>query len=245
MKLLFLSAFPNELQSLKDLLNNANRRIGTIDQLSYEYQSYQAHEIYFSYTGIGTAATGLVLATLNQHLHPDLTIFIGTAGGISKQLHIGDIVIANEAIDIDIYNMHNEIKNTPFASALLNPHTQKEIPIAYQAGAILETVSKIKNFGNLNIFIDRIGTSNHFPTPTFMFDTIKQLHIAAIDMESSVFYQASWLLGMKTLVIRAISNLIDDKGEDPNLHESKISLCADNLAAISLALINELSFTFI
>lgn len=241
MKILFLSAFPPELQSLKNLLSNTQRQLDKVGGLSYEYQTYKNHDIYFSYTGIGTAAAGLVLASLTQHLQPDLVVFIGTAGGVANHLKIGDLIIASEVVDIDIYNLHDAVKNTPFESSLINPHTQKPIPQVYAGNYILKQAINISPSMNINLFIDRIGTTNYFPSPTFMFDTIKKLNITAIDMESAVFYQASWLLGINTLVIRAVSNLLDSKGDDPNIHESNVSLCADNLASYSRQLLDNLT----
>lgn len=238
MKVLILSAFAEEMQSLKLLLGDQYRTSGNpcIDIVTVEHQAYKHHDLYFAYTGIGTVAAGIVIGMLNQALKPDLVIFIGTAGGIAKHLRIGDIVVANEVVDLDIYNMHDYVKGTPFESALINPYKNKSIPKHYPTGNAFNLSKRLSKKQS----VGRLASSNHFPTPAFMFDTLQSLNILSIDMESSAIYQAAWLLNIDALVVRCISNLIDDLGHDPDIKDAKISLCADNLANYTIELLNVL-----
>ncbi len=51
---------------------------------------------------IGKVAAASTATTLIDRFHPDCVIFCGTAGGIGKGLHTGDIVVADRLIQHDV-----------------------------------------------------------------------------------------------------------------------------------------------
>lgn len=239
MKILLLSAFEEETKVLKNNFFSQSQII-KINQIQVLQSQYLNHQLYLGSTGIGTVCATTVATLLNQVLAPDLIIYFGTAGGIGADVKIGDIVVASGAIDMDIFSFHKEVKGTPFESTLLNPIKQIQTPLIYSAGDVF---TKAKNIGisGVNILNGLVATSHHFPTPSFMFEQIQRSNVLAIDMESSAIYQMGWLLGVNTLVVRAVSNLINNKGHDDNIHEAKIERCAENLAKFGQSLLNILS----
>lgn len=241
MKILIASAFDAEQTTIKEKLSSSSRKTIQSSSITLETQSYKNHQIYFVSTGIGTVCAGVVAGSLFQTLQPDVIIFAGTAGGLNG-VKIGDIVIGKMAMDVDIWDMHDAIKNTPFESVLTNPINHRLTPKIYEPDVeLLKLATEINVEHAFPVHVGMIGTTNYFPAPAFMFDFIKQQQILALDMESSAIYQAAWMLNRKALVIRGISNLLNDKGEDENIHEAEVDRCANNLADYLLHFIDALN----
>jgi adenosylhomocysteine nucleosidase len=236
---LVLSAFPEE-QSLyfSKLTILRKEKIGFVDVSMCEYNNIS---IYFATTGMGTINASLVLACLSSSLKFDAVFFSGTSGGIDKRLKIGDVVVASDTFDADILSIHDEVIGTPFESALTNPNNSKKTPKSFKASPTLLEYSDGSNH-KFSIFKGTVATSNHFPTPSFLFDKIKEKNAMVIDMESTAIYQFSWLAKLPCLVIRGVSNCIDNQGNDDQVDQSDIS-SSDNAAILVMDCLKRLSLS--
>lgn len=219
MKILILSAFEPEIAPLQRSFATTGASIGNI---KYSFCEYREHKLNFALTSIGTVFAASVMSVLCQALQPDLVIFIGTAGGIDKCLKIGDIVIVDRAIDIDLHGVHDAIIDTPFAESIINPHHNESMPREYMTSQSL--VNKQENFHGLAV------TSNYFPAPSFVFEKIKSFNPMMIDMESSAIAQVGWLLNVNTIIVRCISNILNDNGKDDDIATAGVNLCGEKLA---------------
>tara|TARA_A100001015_G_scaffold37020_1_gene40774 strand:- start:656 stop:1159 length:504 start_codon:yes stop_codon:yes gene_type:complete len=145
---------------------------------------------------------------------------------------IGDVIIAAQAFDADIFNIHNTIANTDFSSALIHPNTDTLTPRFYSADTTLLTLAQSVSHTHNNVSSGIIATSNHFPAPKALFELIKNNHADIIDMESAAIYQYSWLTGIPSLVVRGISNRLNANGDDEDTSCCDIDNSAANAANI-------------
>lgn len=220
MNILILSAFPEEQDYYKQTLQpQAPIKIGFIEVITCETASAT---IYLATTGMGTINAALVLATLAAHLRPDAVFFSGTAGAIDPKLNIGDVVVGQDAFDADILSIHDAVIGTPFEGALINPNTKEKNPQIYSGSEWLLKSATLPLTSRYGLFHGRIATSNHFPAPKELFDQIKANNSMVIDMESAAIYQFGWLTQLPVLVVRAVSNKLDDHGADDKVDSSDI-----------------------
>lgn len=220
MNILILSAFPEEQDYYKKTLHpQASLKIGFIEVITCQTSSAT---IYLATTGMGTINAALVLATLAAHLKPDAVFFSGTAGAIDPKLNIGDVVVGQDAFDADILSIHDAVIGTPFEGALINPNKQEKTPQIYSGNEWLLRSATLPLASRYSLFHGRIATSNHFPAPKELFEQIKANNSMVIDMESAAIYQLGWLTQLPVLVVRAVSNKLDDQGADDEVDSSDI-----------------------
>lgn len=191
-------------------------------------------------SGIGTSFSAIVTGSLCSELNPKAIFFCGTCGGIDPKLKIGDIIIASSAFEAEIQNMNTAFAGTPFEDGLTHPSKQQIPALKYNADAtLLEHAKKIMP-ANKNIYFGPLASSNQFPSPADLFAELKKQKTLAIDMETSAIYQAGWLLNTPCLAVRCVSNCLDNKGNDPDIHSAKAEDAAKIAAAVLIELIENL-----
>ena len=128
------------------------------------------------------------------------------------------------------------LRDTPYKNALIDPHRLTSITPEYAIhGSILETIPSF-SFDRLKTGI--IVTSNTFPAPKSLFSEIKSLDCSAIEMESAGVFKAAEYYDVPVITIRAISNLLDDAGNDLGTRADALEVCADRLALCLTAILN-------
>lgn len=94
-----ICAIPQERVDLKAALDHdVTVDIGGLD---FDRGRLDGHRIVLAEAGIGKVNSALVATLLAQHFEVDLLAFSGVAGGLDPTLNIGDLVIAERAIQHD------------------------------------------------------------------------------------------------------------------------------------------------
>lgn len=229
MKILILSAFKNELEPFEKLLiNPIEITIGLNSKRRCLKGQLAEHDIYTSYTGIGTMRASATTTVLCEYLNPDIVLIGGVSGGLVANQQIGDLIISRTAIDIDLHTLPDILIGTPYEICLTNPHTQFPLLVEYCGDATLLAISQEVDM--LRVTLGKIVTSNVFPVPQEALEKIKLLQCDAIEMENvGVFYAASYYQ-KPVLAVRAISNHLDNDGNDLGTTDDAIAICSERLA---------------
>jgi len=104
----------------------------------------------------------------------------------------------------------------------MNPNKKEKTPQIYTTTAPnLDSITTKQ--ATFTVYKNRIASSNHFPSPADLFEQIKKLNAMVIDMESVAIYQYAWAANIPALVVRGVSNVLDDQGNDDNVSESDVS----------------------
>ncbi len=227
MKLLLLCAFMEEKQAFLDTHTQLKQQ----KHGHFQYYSglVHTHEVTLICTGVGTTNAAIIATAFCEFLKPNLILFGGTAGGLLAGQKMGDLVIADSILDIDLYNLPNIIAGSPFESCLDHPHLKKPFETIYHL-----TPSYVKLAENVKmdkITTGFIVTSNVFPLPIQHLGIIKAHNCHAIEMESSGICRAAELYDTPVVIIRAVSNIIDNKGDDLGTPDQAISECSKRLTA--------------
>ena len=225
MRILVLSAFDEELASIRHDLDAAEAIM--VSRCRCWKTKYLEHDIWLSIVGIGVHAAAATTAILCEQLHPDLIIFCGVAGGLKPELKIGDLIIATKVIDADLYHLPKLLQNSPYRSALLDPHTLSPIQCEYHIDNVLHRT--MREFFQRGLVFGTIVTSQIFPAPEHLFSDTN-LDGIAIDMESAGIYKAASYYKMPVLIMRAISNMLDADGNDLGTSQEALPYCAKQLS---------------
>lgn len=236
MRIVILSAFEDELIDIK---RHFDLKEKMISKCRCWVSQWEEHDVTLSLTGIGTSASAITTTILCEQLQPDLIMFCGVAGGLEPEQQIGDLVLARKIIDADLHQLPTILGQTPYKNALIDPHTLNPIMSEYAvAPSLCETLAAF-TYDRLTLGV--IATSNVFPAPKNLFAEIKHLNCSAIEMESSGVFKAAQYYDVPVITLRAISNLLDDAGNDLGTRVDALEICAQRLSSSLIHMLQHLS----
>lgn len=215
------SAMPEELVFVKEKLRLCKSCSAQMGVFKFDIFDYRQKKILLACTGIGTTFAASLLSLIHQKFSPKYVFLLGTAGGIKNELNVRDVIIVKKAFEAEIQGIFSALKGTPFETCLNHPLKNQQFPAIYAADkGLLDLASILIN--NKNIHMGTSASSNFFPAPKELFARIRHKDAYSIDMETSAFYQIAWLLGIRILAIRGISNMLNSDGSDDDLTGSDI-----------------------
>lgn len=230
-----LSAMQEEMTHLEEHFADCESRQILVNKLPFKIIHYKDQTILIAYTGIGTTFAASIVTLLHAHFQPDYFFLLGTAGGIHPEIKIRDVVIADHAFEAEMLGIHEAVKNTPFAGCLIHPLNNQAFPSRYSADSTLLAIANDITMPGIRTRVGTVISSNAFPAPLALFKQIKNENNLAIDMETSAFYQVAWLLNLRALSVRGVSNMLDLDGRDEQLHASDLT---GSMLAATTVLVN-------
>lgn len=167
-------------------------------------------EIYFVETGIGKVNAAYSAALICERLSPSLLINTGSAGGLSANLQIGDVVIATEQRygDVDATAFHYEYGQVP------------QMPSHYKTVAESQSFSapfvEQQTSENYQVHWGLVVTSDSFMSCVNFSEKVKAHFPKALasDMESTAIAQVAANEQIPFLNIRGISDLAGENAAD-------------------------------
>jgi len=207
-----------------------------------EKGKYRNSDVYLRETGKGNYNSALSTDRLLKQITPDLTIFLGIAGGI-KDVNVGDIVVGEK-----IYGYESGKAGTTFqARPELGITTFRLLERAKQEARKDEwKIFKNKATKECKVIIgniaagEKVVVSDLNQTYTGIRDNYNDA--IALEMEGYGFMKAvNENEGLQKIVIRGISDTLTNKSEMDNSNMQQIA--CDNAAAFSFHLIDKTSVT--
>jgi adenosylhomocysteine nucleosidase len=237
MKILVLSAFENELLHFMHHFP-AKKEIAFSNRKCWHARLGNA-DIYFSCTGLGLMHAGITATLLCEILDPSLLILCGSAGGLRAGQRVGDIVVGESVVDIDFVRQQEILAQSVFEPCLWDYHTSRPHAQLFQTPSELMDVCLDSTLPGISR--GRIATSNAFPAPREMFERIKRLGCSAIEMEGAAVLNAVKYYGIPAVVVRAISNALDESGNDLGAPDDALETCSARLSLYLLDLLPRLA----
>ena len=214
-----LCAIPQELAHLQAAL--APDATETIAGLRFDRGTLDGREVVLAGAGIGKVNTALVATLMAERFGALLIVFTGVAGGLDPDLHIGDVVIADWAIQHDAGVIQGEriqtyqaghvpfFNPTPELGWAVEPELLGRVRAAL-ADLVLPPLSRRAGGGNgrPRIVYGPILTGDQYlnceATRARLF---QELRGRAIEMEGAALAQVCAAFGLPWLDIRALSDL--------------------------------------
>lgn len=216
---------------LKSLENPVTEKVGTHE---YVTATYKGHEVVLVTSGIGKVCAALAVSVLHLKYNVDCVINTGTAGGIGKGLHIGDIVLATGMAyhDFDLTLFGYKKGQVPRYEQIFHSDP-KLIDVADNAAKQLISQGELKLQVHQGMCLsgDRfisdkakgIAMLEDFPDTLIM------------EMESTAVGQICADLNIPCLIIRSVSDTAE--GDSPDDFNKFVDLASENGARLVLATI--------
>jgi adenosylhomocysteine nucleosidase len=99
-KIGILGSMPEEVEEVVSLLNNVKKR--AIGLRTFYEGDYKGTEVVVGISGWGKVASAVSVSVLIHEFHISELIFTGVAGGLQKDLRIGDIVVGSRLVQHDM-----------------------------------------------------------------------------------------------------------------------------------------------
>lgn len=241
-----ITAIPLEYQAVRRHLNNIkdSPHKGSIFCDGEFTGKENLWRIGVGMSGMGNISSSIVTERAISFFNPDVIIFVGVAGGI-KDVNPGDVVVADKVYNYESGKVGSE-------SVLYRPQIGMASHAFFQR-AFNETINNdwreriMVPDDNVvpTIFLKPIATGEKViaSTESALFKDIR-MHFndaIAVDMESGGFLNAVHLNdGVQALVVRGISDLIDNKAELDNRGFQQIA--ADNASAFAFEVLSKYRF---
>lgn len=210
-----MTAIPSELECVKKNCSHVEHI--RLDQVDYYLVEMGGKQVVLCCSGYGTTNAAATASHLIQKFHPEGLIFCGVAGATDLSLKVGDVVFGEIAYEVEIQGLHEALKDTPFTQDSLHPFRHENLPSEFSANPELLSFAKsLIAKTELPFFLCSgiLATTQTYPAPKNLYDFIMSKKTMAIDMESSAIYQTCWLFNTPSLVIRGISNKLNQEGDD-------------------------------
>lgn len=196
-------AMQEELIELKKYLHINNEK-KIYDLIFYE-ATLNNQNIILTESGIGKTNAARTTQILIDYYKPEAIFNIGVAGGIAKNLKVGDIIISTSLVqhDFDI-TAFNHPKG-------YIPNVGNTIPIDNN---LLNTTKTILDTNNISYKEGVIASGDIFCTKESMATKINtQFNALCVEMEGASIAQTAYLSKTPCLVIRSISDCPDNNNK--------------------------------
>lgn len=196
-------AMQEELIELKNYLH-INKEKKIYDLIFYE-ATLNNQNIILTESGIGKTNAARTTQILIDYYKPEAIFNIGVAGGIAKNLKVGDIIISTSLVqhDFDI-TAFNHPKG-------YIPNIGNNIPIDNK---LLNTTKTILDTNNISYKEGLIASGDIFCTKESMATKINtQFNALCVEMEGASIAQTAHLSKTPCLVIRSISDCPDNNNK--------------------------------
>ena len=196
-------AMQEELVELKKYLHINNEK-KIYDLIFYE-ATLNNQNIILTESGIGKTNAARTTQILIDYYKPEAIFNIGVAGGIAKNLKVGDIIISTSLVqhDFDI-TAFNHPKG-------YIPNIGNTIPIDNK---LLNTTKNILDTNNISYKEGVIASGDIFCTKESMATKINtQFKALCVEMEGASIAQTAYLSKTPCLVIRSISDCPDNNNK--------------------------------
>lgn len=189
-------AMQEELIELKKYLHINNEK-KIYDLIFYE-ATLNNQNIILTESGIGKTNAARTTQILIDYYKPEAIFNIGVAGGIAKNLKVGDIIISTSLVQHDF-----DITAFDHPKGYI-PNIGNTIPIDNK---LLNTTKTILDTNNISYKEGVIASGDIFCTKESMATKINtQFNALCVEMEGASIAQTSYLSKTPCLVIRSISD---------------------------------------
>lgn len=199
MRTAIIAAMEEEVKYLKQHINNYEM---------YEFQGYQYHigdienrKVVVAQSGIGKVNAALSTALLLEHFSIKEVINTGSAGGMSPELNIGDIIIGEDCIhhDVDVTVFGYKYGQVP------------NMPVSFKSDEQLITIfQKIMKKFSFNYSVGIIATGDKFVTSYEQMPKVLKAFpdLKAAEMEAAAVAQVCYQYQKPVIVVRSISDVV-------------------------------------
>ena len=196
-----IGAMRIEVDILIAMLSDSQRE--TISGRDYHSGRLCGQDVVIVECGVGKVNAAMCAQTLILNYHPDLIVNTGVAGGLTQDLHIGDIAIARDLVQHDV-------DTTAMGDPIGFVSTVNRVDFPCAEWAVQRILEAVNTQDGLRGVLARIASGDQFISRRAdKLRIIEQFQADACEMEGAAIAQVCWINGVDCAVIRAISDVMD------------------------------------
>lgn len=220
--ILVQGAVSGELDELMRLLPAGADR--EINGFAFRETVFCGNRVIVSKTGVGIMNACISTMTGLSEYRPDCVVNQGTAGGHTRDMRFGDIVIGASSVYIN--NMRMPLRAPGEGSDALSWRPGQSNTVEYEAdGRLAEAAREVEYDGRL--IVGRLGAGDVFSREADRIDWL-HAHMGHLceDMESTAVYKACAACGVPVLGVRIISNneLTGPRDDEEKYRQAQVRL---------------------
>ena len=206
-----IGAMPEEVEALVEKMENTE----TVDKGSRRFVKGKLAgcDVVITVSGVGKVNAASCTQQMIDLFDPDAIINTGVAGGLAKELSLGDIVISEDAVqhDVDTTVFGYMPGQVPDMEVTAFPADKKLISAAVEAGQIAEREASFKG----SVTRGRILSGDLFLTDEDKKEQLREeFHGACVEMEGAAIGQVAHVNMVPWVIIRCISDQADNPDVD-------------------------------
>ena len=152
---------------------------------------YKGKKITIFPSGMGNPSIGIYSYELFKYYDVDTIIRIGTIGGYSKDLKVGDVVLAETSVTTSNYAL------------IQNGDNRKEINSNMYLN---NTINNVAKDNNINLFESRVLCSDVFYDNSDYKELESKYNVVGVEMETFALFHTADMLNKKVTALLTISN---------------------------------------
>lgn len=206
-----------------------------IDALGIHYLKGKIHnrEVLSVVSGYGKVNVTTVVSRLFASFHPNAIILAESAGGVNKNLKIGDVVIGTTLFDADFGELTSHGPELPIL--IDNPINNKKEPLVYKGDAFLLEKAKLASSIVYKLVFGVIADSDFLPNPDWQLKLLRDNHVEAVSMDGVAVTKLAWLFNTPSLVLHSIANIAGQP-----IDETNTTIAANNMGEVVVNLLERL-----
>lgn len=242
MKILIVTALSLEFDAVKAFLTNVKSvrhpSTGTIYDMG-TFTSANTVEVLLLEAGAGNVRAADETGRAIDFFKPEYVFFVGVAGGI-KDVKLGDVVASSKIIGYEMGKDEETFKSR--ADTLQSSYMLEQLAKYVKREKVWQKMIKKAHEGTPEAFVQAIAAGEKVVASvrSVTYSYLRQYFsdAYAVEMEGNGFLVAARAHHSNAIVIRGISDLIENKEESDASGYQPIA--ADNAAAFAFAMIEQL-----
>ncbi|RRD39753.1 5'-methylthioadenosine/adenosylhomocysteine nucleosidase [Leptotrichia sp. OH3620_COT-345] len=196
-----IGAVIEEAEAIKNEMTDIQEEVS--EGITFFKGKFCNKDVIFVQSGIGKVNAAMTATILIYKYNVDKVIFSGVAGSLDERVNIGDIVIGTDLV-------HHDFDTRKFGYKL-GQIPQMDVWAFESDRELIEKIRKIEN-GKYKLIFGRILTGDQFIDESNRKERLgKEFEALCTDMEGAAVAQVCYRMNVKFLVIRSISDSLNDK----------------------------------
>lgn len=201
-----IAAMPQELTALRSWLENAEEH--TVLGKTMHSGTIDGVPVVLAESGIGKVNAAMSTALVIEKFAPRAVVNTGSAGGLGKGIHVGDVVVGEEIA-------HHDVELLAFG------YEKGQVPgmpprFASDKTLLAKTMQAAQAFTGAQVVSGLIVSGDQFIDSASKIAQIRSdfPDVLACEMEAASIAQVSFASGVPFVIVRAISDHADEQADE-------------------------------